>query len=106
MIDLLSLIAKAVEVSDKLKDVELKELLVKARLEAVSLADENVRLRKENLELREASRDREEMYFEDNYWWRKRADGSREGPFCPRCWEGNQKPVRMLDRGPSFDLSC
>jgi hypothetical protein len=36
----------------------------------------------------------EEMFFEESVYW-KRANGSREGPYCPVCYDDNQKVVHL-----------
>jgi len=42
---------------------------------------------------------KEEMGFEESVYW-KRQNGSREGPYCPVCYDDNQKVVH-LNQGAS-----
>lgn len=94
--NLLDTIKLANEVADKFKYTEVKQALVVVRMEAVELADEVVRLREENRTLRETARLRAEMVFRDNVYW-QRSGETETGPFCPKCFGGNERAVQMLD---------
>lgn len=56
---------------------------------------ENVALRDENAALKQQLSQREEMVFEDEVYWRCKGDAPREGPFCPACYDGKGKQIRM-----------
>lgn len=97
--NLLDAIKLANDLADKFRDAELRRVLVDVKLEAVNLAEEVVRLREENLELRTAAKLQEEMTYSGNAYWQRDAQGRPVGPFCPRCWDGNGKVARMSDPG-------
>ena len=88
----------AVAVADQLKNAELKQKLAAVQVESAKLAEENARLRQELIDLREQAQTRQEMEYHDNVYWRQFAEGEREGPFCPKCLDGERKKARMSDR--------
>jgi ribosomal protein L37AE/L43A len=92
-----------VTVADRLRDADLKHRLADVQLEYAKLAEENVRLRQELLDLREHAQTRQEMHYQDNVYWRRSGQDKVEGPFCPKCLDGQDKPARMSERsGDSF----
>ena len=82
-------------IADRLKDAELKQSLAAVRVECAKLAEENARLREELIALREQARAESTMRYRDNVYWRQAEGTPEEGPFCPTCWDGARKPVRM-----------
>jgi len=52
-------------------------------------------LEKENRELREKLEIKENLYYENNTYWVKKEDGSKDGPFCSRCWDKNKDLIRL-----------
>lgn len=84
-------------VADRLRDAELKHRLADVQMEGAKLAEENARLRQELLDLREQAKTRQEMHYRDNVYWRQLGGGKSEGPFCPKCLDGNGKTARMSD---------
>lgn len=87
----------AIAVAERLRDVELRLKMVDVQMECVKLAEENVRLRQENIDLGEQAKLRQVMHFKDNAYWRDIGEGKTEGPFCPKCLNGNNKAARMSD---------
>jgi hypothetical protein len=81
---------------DKLKGAEGHHAMAEVLMEGAKLAEENAELRAENLVLRSAAANREAMVFDANAYWIER-EGQREGPYCPRCQDGDSKAVRMLE---------
>lgn len=68
-------------------------------LQAESLDDrETIRaLREENVELRKRLQLQGELRWEHNVYWRELADGTREGPYCGKCWDGDRKLARFAE---------
>lgn len=60
-------------------------------------AEENAKLRQELTDLRGQAQTRHEMRYENNVYWRGTGAGQPEGPFCPKCLDGNNKAARMSD---------
>lgn len=76
------------------------------QVECAKLAEENAKLRQELLDLREQAKTRREMYYENNVYWRQTADGKPDGPFCPKCLDGNHKAARMSDYSDWHTWTC
>lgn len=93
-------------VADRLRDAELKQRLADVQVEGAKLAEENARLRQELIGLREQVRIRQEMQYQDNVYWRQSGQGKREGPFCPKCLDGERKAARMSDRADDHCWRC
>lgn len=47
-------------------------------------------------ERRDRTNAEKDLVFEGRVYWKKKADGSKEGPFCPRCL-GDGKRVRLQE---------
>jgi hypothetical protein len=102
----MSLIDKAKDIYELVKKdaaTELQERLMEFREEALSLQEENLKLRTRIQELEEQASRRDEIVFEGEVYWRKRSDGngngdgSTEGPFCQKCYDTQGKLVRLQD---------
>ena len=63
-------IKDAIIVADRLRDIELKQRLADVQVECAKLAEENAKLRQELLDLREQAKTRQEMYYQNNVYWR------------------------------------
>lgn len=100
----LDTISAAIAVADELKNVDLKSKLADVKMACVDLAEQNVRLREERNDLREKLRLREEMVWDEkmNAYFRTNPSGVREGPFCPKCLDGDSKVARMASEYQDF----
>lgn len=94
----------ALVVADQLKNVEMKQKLAAVQIECANLAEENARLRQERNELQEKLRLREEMVWDEKMksYFRTGPSGDREGPFCPKCYGGSDKVIRMAKEHQDF----
>jgi len=98
-------IKDAVSVADRLRDADLKQKIANVQVECAKLAEENAHLRQELLEFREQKKVRQNMEFVESVYWRAN-DGKREGPFCPKCLDGNERSSRMADRHDDHCWRC
>ena len=96
----------AITAADRLKDAGLKQQLANVQMECAALAEENARLREESLSLKEQIRNKNALSFRDNVHWMARDGGGEEGPYCPKCWGGEQKLARMQDRSDDDWWRC
>jgi FtsZ-binding cell division protein ZapB len=96
----------AVSAADKIRNAELNQKLVALQMECIKLAEDNVHLRQELLDIREKQQTRETMEHRNNAYWRKLEDGKSEGPFCPKCFDGNGKASRMAERPGDHCWRC
>ena len=87
----------AARVFGKIKDAEATEALANLKIEGAELAQQNAQLREENRTLIDQLRVRETLEFEDPVYWIVESGGKRTGPFCSRCWDVDQKLVRVHD---------
>ena len=83
---------KALDIANELKNIELKEAIL-------GLKEEIIALREENISLKEQLKEKQtyNMEFIENYYWDRKEDGTKVGPYCPACWDGEKKAVRMQD---------
>ncbi len=95
----------AARVFGEVKDAETREALANLKMEGAELAEENARLREEVQQLREQAKVSESLEFVDPVYWRK-LEKSRDGPFCSRCWDADQKLIRLHDRSSSTFWHC
>ncbi len=85
----------AVSAADKIRNAELNQKLVDLQMECIKLAEDNVHLRQELLDIREKQQIRENMEHRDNVYWRPLGEEKFEGPFCPKCFDGSNRTSRM-----------
>jgi ribosomal protein L22 len=80
----------AFTVADQLRNLELKQKLIDIQLEFSKEEEEKVAIRRELRALREQVRQRLIMQFKENVYWRDIGEGKIEGPFCPKCLDGDE----------------
>lgn len=78
------------EIADAIKNVELRSLILDLKEQVLELREENLLLKEEL-----SKRVDYNMVFENNSYWIKNEDGTKDGPFCSACWDNNKKAVRM-----------
>jgi len=74
--------------------VEAQEQIMALREAALELQEENLELRQRVKELEENASLRRSLVFRDGMYWRETESGS-DGPFCPPCYDNNNKLVRL-----------
>jgi hypothetical protein len=90
----MSLLDTAKDVYDLAKKgmtIELQEKLMELWEQALTLQEDNLKLRSRITELDEKARLKESMHFRAPFYFR---DGDSV-PFCPVCWERDGKPIHM-----------
>ena len=80
------------EIADSTQNIELKSLIV-------DLKEEILNLRQENLDLKQQLSQKVEhnMVFENKVCWDLKKDGTKDGPFCPVCWDREHLQIRIGD---------
>jgi len=86
---------KAREVVGRLKDAEVQAILLDAQEHALSLKEDVLALRAENLALKEQLAAKSTVKFDGGGYWSTTGDGHRDGPFCSRCYDAEAKLVRL-----------
>lgn len=98
------------ELTDKTKNIEIKEQIVELRSALVDLKEELAELQERNLELEAALKEATEKpnlrqmieVKDDVYYLKEAIDGRGTGPFCPACFEGDEKLVPLQKTTSSF----
>lgn len=98
----LDYVDRAADLAKKGLTIELQEMAVELRQQGVQLQEENVKLKLKVLGLEERIRTLEEalklkgqLKWEPPVYWLVREDGSRDGPYCQRCWDVENQLVRL-----------
>jgi regulator of replication initiation timing len=95
-------VAKAVQ---EIHNLELYQRVLSLHSDIIELVEENNRLRNENEELTKTVALKEDMTFNEPFYYRN----GDETPHCPACWEGNQKAVHVtfaFDRTDATRWDC
>lgn len=85
-------VAKLIQQID---NVELYKRILDLQGEVMELVQENSELKKEITSLKESLRVTELLKFERNAYWNEKPVGTKEGPFCSKCWDRDKLLVRM-----------
>jgi len=96
-------VKRAYELSRKIKDVKLRELIAELRIDVVSLKEEQVALREQNVQFRQRIEDlqrvsdiRSKVERRGNFYYlTEPIPGYGEGPFCLTCLDVEGKLVSM-----------
>lgn len=109
-----ALLNKVGELAKKARDkelnkdiIELQGLVQQLQRELIEVVEENRKLRDEALSrpaLGETEADQKLVYKESVYWTDR--NGSREGPFCPTCWDDKKKLMHLNPGATRGTWSC
>ncbi len=104
----MNIVQKAKEIAELVQQYNNQDLYQKI----IDLRDDIFELREENLELKERLKECEEskdiareLKREGNAYYRYH-DGSKSGPYCPVCWDGDRKLITMYVSKDDRPLSC
>ncbi len=93
--------------------VEAQEKIMELREAVIELQDENHALKLKVRGLEEELRKRNHIEFDGSVYWQWLEDDSgdandRDGPYCQRCYDDEQKLIRLQDWGQEtwFCLKC
>lgn len=95
--DAISLALKAKQLADRLKNLELKEVVVDLQSRLIDLKEQIVALREENIQLKADAKKLQlppELIVKDGVYFR--ADG--DGPFCTGCYDAGGKLHRLAEQ--------
>jgi hypothetical protein len=92
--------------AQKVQNLELYHKLVAFQAEIVALQNDNFELHEKVRALQEKVNLREQLSFEYNFYWLQSSD-SKDGPYCPKCYNEDQEARRLLSEGSlRFCPSC
>lgn len=84
------------KVLQKAGNIELYEKLLSIQEKAVEIMEENQKLLEEKLKLENKLKIKGSLNFETNMYYEVDKKGKRkDGPFCSRCWDHDDKLIRM-----------
>jgi regulator of replication initiation timing len=101
---LLDSINTLLEILYNVGNIKLYEKLKNIQKDALELVEENEKLKEENRELKEKLQVQGSLIFEGNLYWLIKQDNKKEGPFCSKCWDENEKLIRLHSDG--VDYNC
>jgi regulator of replication initiation timing len=79
----------------KVDNIELYKTILDLQANVMELVEENGRLKSDLAEFSEKLKTKESLFFEHDAYWSKKADGTKDGPFCSNCWDSKQKLIRL-----------
>lgn len=98
----LEYVDRAAELAKQGLTVELQEVAMELRQQGVQLQQENVNLKLEMLDLKEKLHNLQEalkikgnLRWESPVYWLIIEDGTKDGPYCQRCWDVENQLVRI-----------
>lgn len=102
LIDEIKSIASTIQ---KIDNIELYRKVLNVQQEALEAVEENDKLRKENTELKEKFKNRENLIYKNEAYWMVVND-VKDGPFCSRCWDKEQDLIRLHPMGNPSHYDC
>lgn len=102
--DLLSTVAGLVTLSERLKSIELTEKVSELQDKCIKHVQEKSEMWREVHRLRRHLEIREEVRLAHGAFWRGEPDEAGDGPYCPRCWQGDGKLMSMLLRPTTYSI--
>ena len=95
----------AYDIAEKLKNLELKALINDLREDAISLGEENRKLREELRQLRQQQDIKDRLVWDEPYYFLM--DGKAwNGPYCQRCQDDSGKLIRLQKHGRKGQWKC
>ena len=79
----------------KYEDQDLYQRIVDLRDEIFALREENLSLKETLKQMQDAADISDDLVREGNFYYRKLAGGSKAGPYCLACWDGDRKLVSV-----------
>ena len=74
--------------------IEQYQQILETQQELLEMQKKIQSLEKENTELKEKLKIKENLTYENNTYWTNN-EGKKDGPFCSRCWDVEKNLVRM-----------
>jgi hypothetical protein len=87
------------ELSKNVITVEAREKLLEAREEALKLQEENLSFKARIKELENKLSVKENLEWDGKSFWKINQDGKKDGPYCQRCYETEERLVHLQDLG-------
>jgi hypothetical protein len=95
----LDYIKTAGDLAVNMRNVELQGTVLEIKREVLQLQEELLNERRQNAELRRERDSKQAVRFDKQTcsYYMHRDDGTKDGPFCQRCQDADQKLIRTHD---------
>lgn len=90
---------KVAEVLRKADKIPEFQIILDIQQKLLELQGENADLKFMLKVLKEKDKFGDSLTYENNAYFQVKKDGTKEGPYCPVCWGGDSKKIRMRDCG-------
>jgi hypothetical protein len=100
--DAKGMFASLVELIKKGSQLEAQKTIQELREGFLQLHAENIELKQELLEMRIAENVKENMIFDEPFYYLLDENDKKDGPFCPKCWEKDEKKCRVINTPTSY----
>lgn len=88
--DIIDLLKKGATIEAQEKIMELKEAVIE-------LQEENQVLKSRVGELEKSLDRKKNLTWDPPYYWLKTGDASKDGPYCQRCYDKDEKLIRLQE---------
>ena len=85
----------AIELIKKGSQMEAQSQIQKLQEQYLELHAENLELKQELLHAKEKLREKDQLFFEEPFFYIQLGE-ERDGPFCPKCWQKDEKKCRVV----------
>lgn len=93
--------ATAIDLMKKGSQMEAQSQIQKLQEQYLELHAENLELKQALLELKEKAREKDHMVYDEPFFYAAVGD-DREGPYCPRCWQKDERKCRVVPTPKSY----
>lgn len=82
-----------------MKMIDLMEALIEAKAGLIEAKSQVIDKDKLIMELQAKLVTKEAIIYEEPFYWKELGDGKREGAFCQKCYDSDDKLVRLISGG-------
>jgi hypothetical protein len=93
-----------IELIKKGSQMEAQSQIQTLQEKYLELHAENLELKHELLHAKEKLRDKDQLIFDEPFFYVQLGE-ERDGPFCPRCWQKDEKKCRVVKTPDSYSGS-
>ncbi|MFD1218497.1 hypothetical protein [Microbulbifer celer] len=91
----------AIDLIKKGSQMEAQSQIQKLQEQYLELHAVNLEIKQELFSLREKLAQRDNMVFEEPFFY-LHSDGDKVGPYCPKCWQKDEKKCRVVKTPESY----
>lgn len=99
IIEPLKIAAEILRKADKIPEYQT---ILDSMEKVIELREENANLKEENRNFKLLDKFEKSLIYEKNAYYSVDKKGVKEGPYCPVCWGGDNKKIRMRENDRIF----